>query len=78
MSATRPTSERSVSPADARASRGEIDPSVSMSSTTLSNSVDCSTRVGCTSKATRRTGEKIESTGITPMVSEVLLASAER
>jgi hypothetical protein len=78
MSATSPTSERNVSPADASASRGEIEPSVSMSRTSRSNSVDCSTRVGSTSKATRRTGEKIESTGMTPMVSDTLLASAER
>ena len=36
--------------------------------------MSCSTRVGSTSKATRRTGEKIESTGITPMVVGRLVA----
>ena len=36
--------------------------------------VDCSTRVGSTVKVTRRTGEKIESTGMTPMVVERLVA----
>ena len=77
MSATRPTSERRVSPAEASASRGEMDPSVSMSSTSRSKLVDCSTRVGSTVKATRRTGEKIESTGITPMVDDRLFLSAE-
>ena len=66
-----------MAPADASASRAEIEPSVSMSSTRRSNSVDCSTRVGSTSKVTRRTGEKIESTGMTPIVFEVLLRSAE-
>jgi hypothetical protein len=40
--------------------------------------VACSTRVGSTAKATRRTGEKIESTGITPMVDERLALSTER
>ena len=55
-----------------------IEPSVSMSMTRRSYSVDCSTRVGSTSNDTRRTGEKIESTGITPMVSDTLLPSAER
>ena len=39
--------------------------------------MSCSTRVGSTSKATRRTGEKIESTGITPMVVDTLLRSAD-
>jgi hypothetical protein len=33
--------------------------------------------VGSTSKATRRTGEKIESTGMTPIVSSSLLRSAD-
>jgi len=63
MSATSPTSERSVSPAEASASRGEMDPSVVMSSTSRSKFVDCSTRVGSTAKATSRMGLKIESTG---------------
>ena len=36
--------------------------------------VDCSTRVGSTVNVTRRTGEKIESTGITPMVVVRLVA----
>ena len=36
--------------------------------------MDCSTRVGSTVKVTRRTGEKIESTGMTPMVVERLVA----
>ena len=35
--------------------------------------MDCSTRTGSTAKVTRRTGEKIESTGITPMVDDRLL-----
>ena len=48
-----------------------------MSSTRRSKSVDCSTRTGSTSKVTRRTGEKIESTGMTPMVEERLLRSAD-
>ena len=39
--------------------------------------MDCSTRVGSTEKVTRRTGEKMESTGITPMVLDVLFRSAE-
>ena len=68
---------RRVSPAEASASRGVREPSVSMSSTRRSKSVDCSTRTGSTEKATRRTGEKIESTGITPMVDERLFRSAE-
>jgi hypothetical protein len=76
-SATSPTSDRRVSPADASASRGVSDPSVSMSSTSRSKSVDCSTRTGSTEKATRRTGEKIESTGITPIVFDRLLRSAD-
>ena len=77
ISATRLTSERSVSPADASDSRGVIEPSVSMSSTRRSKFVDCSTRVGSTSNVTRRTGEKIESTGIIPIVvSGPLLPSA--
>ena len=37
----------------------------------------CSTRVGSTVNATRRTGEKIESTGMTPIVDDFLLRSAE-
>ena len=37
----------------------------------------CSTRVGTTENATRRTGENTESTGMTPMVFDVLLRSAE-
>jgi hypothetical protein len=32
--------------------------------------------VGSTSKVTRRTGEKIESMGMTPMVDDVLFLSA--
>jgi hypothetical protein len=48
-----------------------------MSRTRRSNSVDCSTRVGSTWKVTRRTGEKIESTGMTPIVDVVLLRSAD-
>ena len=68
---------RRVSPAEASASRGVSEPSVSMSRTRRSKSVDCSTRTGSTVKATRRTGEKIESTGITPMVVDRLFLSAE-
>ena len=60
-----------------RASRGVSDASVSMSITKRSKSVDCSTRTGSTENATRRTGEKMESTGITPMVLERLFLSAE-
>ncbi len=52
-------------------------PSVSMSSTSRSKSVDCSTRTGSMSKVTRRTGEKMASTGITPIVVIRLLRSAE-
>ena len=69
---------RRVSPAEASASRGVSDPSVSMSSTRRSKSVDCSTRTGSTVKATRRTGEKMASTGMTPMMVERLFLSAER
>src|SRR5664280_1131934 len=65
-------------PADARASRGLREPSVSMSRTRRSKSVDCSTRTGSTVKATRRTGEKMASTGMTPMMAERLFLSAER
>ncbi len=49
-----------------------------MSSTSLSKSVDCSTRTGSTVKATRRTGEKMASTGMTPIVVERLFLSADR
>jgi hypothetical protein len=42
-----------------------------------SKSVDCSTRTGSTENATRRTGEKMESTGMTPMVFDRLLRSAD-
>src|ERR1700728_2078504 len=76
-SATRPTRVRRVSPAEASASRGLSEPSVSMSSTKRSKSVDCSTRTGSTSKVTRRTGEKMESTGMTPIVDDFLLRSAD-
>ena len=76
-SATRETKVRRVSPAEASASRGLMVPSVSISSTRRSKSVDCSTRTGSMSKVTLRTGEKIESTGITPMVADRLLRSAE-
>ena len=68
---------RRVSPAEASASRGVMEPSVSMSSTRRSKSVDCSTRTGSMSKVTRRTGEKMESTGMTPMVLDRLFLSAE-
>ena len=37
----------------------------------------CSTRVGSTAKATRRTGEKIESIGMTPMTDDFLFLSAD-
>jgi hypothetical protein len=40
--------------------------------------VACSTRVGSTANATRRTGEKIESTGMTPIVEERFARSTER
>ena len=75
ISATRATSERSVSPAEASASRGR-DRAVGLDveDEAVVVRVDCSTRVGSTSKATRRTGEKIESTGITPMVWRRLVA----
>ena len=46
-----------LSHALAETSRGLIEPSVSISRTRRSNAVDCSTRVGSTSKLTRRTGE---------------------
>ena len=74
-SSTRPAS---VAPAEATAFRGLIDPSVSTSRISRSRSVICSTRVASTAYVTRRTGEKIESTGITPMGSRgFLLRSAE-
>ena len=44
----------------------------------LSKFVDCSTRVGSIENDTRRTGEKIASTGITPIVIVRLLRSADR
>ena len=69
---------RSVSPAEASASRGEIEPSVSTSSVSRSKFVDCSTRVGSIENDTRRTGEKIASTGMTPIVVVRLLRSADR
>jgi hypothetical protein len=78
MSATSCTSEVSVAPAEASASRGLIDPSVSTSRINRSYSVDCSTRVGSTSTATRRTGLKMASTGMTPIVEELLVRSADR
>ena len=77
-SATRPTRVRRVSPAEARASRGVREPSVSISMTRRSKSVDCSTRTGSTVKATRRTGEKMASTGMTPMAPVPLFLSADR
>ena len=39
--------------------------------------MDCSTRAGSTENETRRKGEKIESTGMTPIVDDRLLRSAE-
>jgi len=50
-----------------------------MSSVSLSKSVRCPTRACSTAYATRRTGEKIESMGITPigLVAD-LLSSAGR
>jgi hypothetical protein len=54
------------------------EPSVSISMTRRSKSVDCSTRTGSTVKATRRTGEKMASTGITPMAPVPLFLSADR
>ena len=67
-----------MAPAEASASRGLIEPSVSMSSTRRSKLVDCSTRVGSTSMATRRTGEKMASTGMMPMVAVGFCRSPER
>ena len=67
-----------MSPADASASRGVIEPSVSISRLSLSKFVACSTRVGSIENDTRRTGEKIASTGITPIVVVRLLRSADR
>ena len=66
-----------MAPAEASASRGEMVPSVSMSSTTRSKLVDCSTRTGSMSNVTRCTGEKMESIGMTPMVFDRLFLSAE-
>src|SRR6202011_4716361 len=58
--------EMSSSAASRSAACGSIDPSVSMSSVSLSKSVFWPTRACSTAYATRRTGEKIESMGITP------------
>ena len=57
---------------------GVIEPSVSISRVSLSKFVACSTRVGSIENDTRRTGEKIASTGITPIVVVRLLRSADR
>src|SRR5919202_3308088 len=57
-----------ISDAWAIASFGDSEPSVVTSRRSLSKSVRCPTRAASTSYATRRTGEKIESMGITPMV----------
>ena len=65
-------------PAYLEASRGVMEPSVPISSVNLSKLVACSTRVGSTENETRRTGEKIASTGITPIVVVRLLRSADR
>jgi hypothetical protein len=62
-----------VPPAEASASRGVTDPSVSTSRISRSRSVICSTRVSSTAYDTFRTGEKIESTGITPIGSRGFL-----
>ena len=67
-----------VRPAEATASFGGRAPFVSTSRIRRSRSVICSTRVFSTEYVTRRTGEKIESTGMTPMGSRAfLLRSAE-
>ena len=66
-------------PAEASASRGVTEPSVSTSRIRRSRSVICSTRVFSTAYDTLRTGEKIESTGITPIGSrDFLFLSAMR
>ncbi len=85
MFSTSSTSDFSVAPAEAIASRGLSEPSVSTSITRRSYSVDCSTRVGSTEKDTRRTGAKMASIGITPMVAvvrpgrgQVALAAVDR
>ena len=57
-----------ISAASASASFGSTEPSVVMSSVSLSKSVRCPTRAASTAYATRRTGEKIESIGMTPIV----------
>ena len=67
------TSSRSVPPAEAIASRAVMEPFVSTSRTNRSRSVICSTRVFSTEYETLRTGEKIESTGITPIGSRGFL-----
>ena len=56
-----------ISAASRSAAWGSIEPSVSMSSVSLSKSVRWPTRACSTEYATRRTGEKIESIGITPI-----------
>ena len=58
----------STSDASASESFGSTDPSVVMSSVSLSKSVRWPTRADSTWYATRRTGEKIESIGMTPIV----------
>ena len=69
----------STSAASRRAACGSTEPSVSMSSVSLSKSVRWPTRAASTLYATRRTGEKMESIGITPIgCSGDLLPSAGR
>ena len=68
-----------ISAASRSAAWGSIEPSVSMSSVSLSKSVRWPTRARSTLYATRRTGEKIESIGMTPIGwSGDLLSSAGR
>ena len=59
--------EIGISAASRRAAVGSIEPSVSMSSVSLSKSVRWPTRACSTEYATRLTGEKIESIGMTPI-----------
>src|SRR3990172_1601378 len=77
-SANSPTSSPRVLPADESASLADTEPSVCTSSTSLSKLVIWPTWVEPTVYATLRTGEKMESIGMTPMPSPLLLRSALR
>ena len=63
-----------MSPAEASASRGVIEPSVSISRVSGRSSSPARRGSGSIENDTRRTGEKIASTGMTPIVDGALVA----